>query len=56
MSLLRDILTFPVLKLTGDSESTALTTGEEGKRFQEKAWGEIREILRDQSEDFNKVL
>ncbi|GAB1213741.1 hypothetical protein ATERTT37_002891 [Aspergillus terreus] len=42
--------------LTNHSESTALTTGQEGKEFQAKAWGEIREILREQSEEIDAII
>ncbi|KAL5359995.1 hypothetical protein BJX96DRAFT_66710 [Aspergillus floccosus] len=37
-------------------ESTALTTGNEGKEFHAKAWGEIKEILREQSEEIDAIV
>ncbi|PLB52711.1 short-chain dehydrogenase/reductase family protein, partial [Aspergillus steynii IBT 23096] len=35
-------------------ESTALTVGAEGKQFQEKAWVEIMEVLKEQSEGIDE--
>ncbi|KAE8382826.1 NAD(P)-binding protein [Aspergillus bertholletiae] len=37
-------------------ESTALTTGTEGKEFQVKAWREIMEILREQSPEISELV
>lgn len=36
-------------------ESTALTTGTEGKQFQDKAWREIMEVLKQQSMDIDML-
>ncbi|KAB8229196.1 uncharacterized protein BDW43DRAFT_303314 [Aspergillus alliaceus] len=36
-------------------ESTALTTGTEGRQFQDKAWREIMEVLRQQSTDIDML-
>ncbi|KAF9892912.1 hypothetical protein FE257_000504 [Aspergillus nanangensis] len=44
------------LDANASSESTALTTGEEGKQFQAKAWKEVMDILRAQSEEIDKIL
>lgn len=38
------------------SESTALTTGLEGKQFQAKAWKEIMDVLKQQTGGFDEVL
>jgi hypothetical protein len=38
------------------SESTALTTGLEGKQFQAKAWKEIMDVLKQQTGGFDDVL
>ncbi|KAL4897709.1 hypothetical protein BDV59DRAFT_168402 [Aspergillus ambiguus] len=37
-------------------ESSALTTGQEGKKFQAKAWEEIMDILREQSGGVDEIL
>jgi hypothetical protein len=42
--------------LIGDSESAALTTGVEGKQFQAKAWKEIMDVLKQQSEGLEDAL
>lgn len=39
-----------------DSESTALTVGEEGRQFQDKAYSEILAVLQAQSADVDRAL
>jgi hypothetical protein len=38
------------------SESTALTTGSEGKQFQDKAWTEILEVLETQAPEVRSIV
>jgi hypothetical protein len=42
--------------LINDSESTALTTGTEGKEFQVKAWKEIMDLLKEQSGEIEGLV
>lgn len=37
-------------------ESAALTVGEEGRKFREKAWREIGDVLRAQAEEVEGII
>jgi hypothetical protein len=42
--------------LTSFSESKALTTGHQGKEFQDKAWKEIVELLESQAAEVRDII